>query len=112
MQVSEPWKIMAIVAASLSGHRRDYPEAREAVESMIVNLPETELGMTEAETAEFAGWAHTDPEWEAAPRPAEVLEMLARARHASGECGSNDAEHESLIELTDFVAELFKVERP
>jgi len=106
--ITEPWGIISVIAASLAGHRRDYPEASEAVESMTVNLPDA-LGMSEGETAEFARWAHTNPEWKAAPRPEDVQELLNDAWHAMSDGGSNDEEHDALYALTDWVAQLYDI---
>jgi hypothetical protein len=108
MIITEPWKIVAVIAASLAGHRRDYPEASEAVESITVNLPDA-LGMSEGERAEFTRWVHTDPEWKAAPRPEDVQELLDDAWHAMGDGGSNDEEHDALYALTDWVAQLYDI---
>ena len=52
MYVTGADAIVSLVAASLGAHRRDYPEAAEAIESMTVNLPDA-LGMTDAEALAF-----------------------------------------------------------
>ena len=53
MYVTGPDAIVSLVAATLGAHRRNYPEAFEAIDSMTACLPDT-LGMTAAEALAFS----------------------------------------------------------
>lgn len=52
MYVTGAEAIVSLVAATLGAHRRDYPLAEEAIDSMTSCLPGT-LGMTAAEALAF-----------------------------------------------------------
>jgi hypothetical protein len=47
-----------------------------------------------------------DDSRKAVPLPGDIEEILDRAYEAMGDSGSNDAEHDSLVELTELVADL------
>jgi hypothetical protein len=94
---------------SLAEHWADYPEAREAINSLVTDLG-TALLLLDEETREFEAFQEAV---RARPVNTRILDatgvpaMIDRARTAMSDIGSNDAEHDCLEELTEHVARLY-----
>lgn len=107
-QRSQVMVSMDKVARSLAAHRADYPEAREAIDSLAEDIADL-LTALEAPAREAFEAAAREPQDEAAPVPGEVTGLITQARDAMGGAGSNDEEHEALLALTGYLAGLYGI---
>lgn len=111
------------IAQSLRAHRRDYPEACEALDSMTQDLADVlaghnQLGASQRGRESFrtaAGYylapasAAADPD--RAPVPGRITDALARADRAlNGD--SPGIKHDTLEELAELIRDLYAVPEP
>ena len=106
-------KLRRVLVNSLSAHMADYPEATEAIDSMINDLAKSLIPDDDnqgAKIQEFRNEVYAQSlEHTGAPVPDDVTAMLCQAQEAM-DGGSFDDEHASMVDLFEHLVGLYDVD--